>query len=854
MSIVAIGILVAFLTVVFLNIGGYFDYLISTWLYSIAKSLMWLCDFVQVLFRRLAGLDTTYYKDSNGVVQAQEDDILFSLLTSRTVQQTFLAMVLVGVCIIIIASVVQMIRVEYTTEGSKNNKATILGSALKGFSYFFIVPIAVTLGIMVSNYILKAVDNATGGAGSSTIAGSVFLSAASNANRVRNNDTEGYVTGLIAAIDNDGIVKFDATNGKFTGTHAEKENNVFGVTNISEARNRENAAAKIDNLFASGSSISLAGSSYHIEGLGDVSYGDVSMVKRYYNISDIDILILYVGLCICIVALFKAAFGMIMRIYQTIVLFIISPGIIGLWPLDNGKAFGSWRSKFIASVLSAYGVIVALNLYFVVAGALRNVYIFPDQFGYYTLNLTCQALFTIVGALMITNLSSTISSLIGADDGLKQGGDMAGKVVSGIGKGVGAVTMVATGGAALAGKLKGGINTIMDKKGWGKGGKDDHDFVNKQSNKDAYTQKKGQLTTLLQKQKDAAAGKGPALTKEETDQIASLQNDSAITEYETAQRNIQRRSVSRAKHTVNQARLTGIASSFFKNTGMGKSMNTMTAGLLPIFGGKVQGEVDKSIVNDPAVADDMQTRKEWMKNNPGSISTRLEALGGGHIADAILTGGKTSYSKRRADAAEGRARDIQNIKELSDKINFASDVQNTLARELTQTRDELKTAIQELVTALQTRDATKVKGAQAIFNNSLIKAENMGLDVSQFRKAGNYSAYTKRAEELGKLDTANLQFKEGTVYGDAVKTDGKLDDKSLGALEAAARKLQEAGQAIQTMSEKANAERQTYAEKEGKPEVAINALASSLKSNNAEVKNQNNEIVRLLQQMVNKIQ
>ncbi len=883
MSVVAIGMLIAFLTVIVLNMGGFLDFLLSSFLYNIAKPLMWLCDFVQVLFRRLAGLDTTYYKDANGVMQTQEDDILFSLLTSRTVQQTFLAMVLVGVCIIIIASVVQMIRVEYTTEGSKNNKSTILSSALKGISYFFIVPVAVTLGIMISNYILKAVDKATSYGGGNTIAGSVFIAAASGANRVRNDDHSSIVLGPIGAGNSTIVVNYDAASNTFNGPLGNFDKDLFGITGVSEQRNREMVAEKIDNMFASGSTLSaltgskVVASPYGLQvamnvvtaGVsggsiataavpGFVSYDNQALVTRYYNMADIDFLMLYMGLCICIVSLFKAAFGMIMRIYQAIVLFIISPGIIGIWPLDNGKAFGSWRSKFIASVISAYGVVIAFNLYFVVAGALRNVYIFPNYFGFWTLNLTCQALFTIVGAIMVNNLAGTISSLIGADDGLKQGGEMAGKVASGIGKGVATVAMVAGGVGALAGKVSGMSLAKMGKS-------------------EALGKARDTITTFEGKQSRLAELKGKKRkSKADKADIQQLENEIQQGQggYDAARKRVQDYQTSVARNKVLTGDSAAMFSTFARKTGMVKALNTMSADLLPIFGGKTGDEVKKAAAAKPGYSDDLAILTESMKNRPERPEKpNTDGMGKGEkakaygkwMASAAKHGIKEMFiepslrqsADRKKDEAKQRSLEIQGLAQTDDRRKFMAETSGVAKQAIDGIAQGILKAFQDIA-----KDGATAVNRQRL-SQVLVSADNAGVSVSGIRKAVSGA---KDDAELQKLATEwsadgklkkDLTWKANTVYADALKvgTDS-ADNATLGKWELVARELKKAGHAIETMAEKASKAQQDYAVKEGKPEVAITAMASSIKQSNSElantIKQSNDELKQLIKEMVNK--
>ncbi len=869
MAIIAVGIVVAFLVIILMNVGGFISQILGGVLYAIATPLMWLLDFVQVLFRKLAGLDTTYVKDTlTGKLVENNDDILFSILTNETVLETFMAMCIVGICLLMITSVVQMIRVEYTTEGSKNNKFTILSSALKGFSYFFIVPIATVLGILVSNAILKAVDAATSGAGASTIAGSVFVAAANDANRVRANNNVGLYADLLGGPLHDSVVHFD-------GTHFEDEfdEQHFSINDTGDVtRNRMNAADKIDAAFSQGSLLSILagggpkvmeitdGESSHIDDifiLGDVnanpyySYDNVFTVGRYYALNDINYLILYVGLCLCIVTLFKACFGMIMRIYTAIMLFIISPGVIGIWPLDGGKAFSSWRTKFVGSILSAYGVVVALNLYFVIAGALDNVALFSQEAlswgtngGAITvllwaiipgINATVRALFVIVGALMVSSMSSTISSLIGADDGLKQGGDMTGKVAGAIGKGVGVAAMgvgaaVKVGGAIggkigkIGGKIGGAINDKKDQKRTGridelkKKGKltpeEEKELKNLEKGHQKYLEKQAGGKDNFQKQKNDARIQEIDKQLENgglsVDQKKALEAERGdlVKDNETLNENIQKKTVKTAKRRATMQQLSALGGNFFKNSGLGKSLNTMSGGLIGAFGGDAWDKAGSAAAKkDDGYSEYKEIIDTMNKTKPGSDSKKK------------ATTTRDTFNKVQADRQH-----------YSDRAAITK----SMNEEIKINGDETNEILQQILRALKDGKKSEAEKLQLDFNKQAAKMGAMGV-------TGTDQWKSMVANMIKTGDTSAASGLQTSIKGAKIDTATMSDE----AINTMANKMIEMGaKGIQTFEKLANSAAHAYAEKSGKPEIAVSVMTKELEG-------QNEQIIKLLTQMVN---
>ena len=93
-------------------------------LYAISCLLLMLLDFIQSIFRKLAGLDTYYYEGvSDGF---EHEDILQRLLTTPEVLKAFGALIVVGIILLFIFTIIQFIRIEYTTEGAKNSKGNII--------------------------------------------------------------------------------------------------------------------------------------------------------------------------------------------------------------------------------------------------------------------------------------------------------------------------------------------------------------------------------------------------------------------------------------------------------------------------------------------------------------------------------------------------------------------------------------------------------------------------------------------------------------------------------------------------------------------------------------------------------
>lgn len=455
------------------------NFLFSGLFYSILNTFLKLTDFIQLLFKKLAGLDT-FYVDG---VSYENQDILSYIFASDIIVQTFISLVIVAVFLLGLFTFIQIIRVEYTTEGSKNSKGNIVSQSLKSLAMFIIVPVSCLIGVFFSNVLLRMLNTATAGSSTTTIGGLIFKSAAYDANYIRRSQDSGkafswggwewlYSIELVL-FDSSALVD-DVTTGPRTSTakivvvngeakfQNEYDYNAGGWdVNLSGYE----LANEIDNTFASGTKQD-SNNMY-------LSYSSPSIVGYYYNLTKIDYVIGIAAACMALVCLLKASFGMILRLYKATILFVVSPPIVAITPLDNGKAFQGWRQQFIGAVLSGYGTVVGLNLFFVVMGILMGIDLFSAtdtswMFPARWCNNITQLLFVLVGCFSLKNMTKLVSDLIGAEDAVASG-DAVAKQVGGLAKDAGKVAfgagMLGIGaGKGLVNRMKAGSINKKSKK------------------------------------------------------------------------------------------------------------------------------------------------------------------------------------------------------------------------------------------------------------------------------------------------------------------------------------------------------------------------------------------------------
>lgn len=202
----------------------------------------------------------------------------------------------------------------------------------------------------------------------------------------------------------------------FTGTNDTTRFNIAFLNGFSATQQRTSAfqirggALRIDYNFVNSNAPSLE-------------------LKIFYIPLRINYVILVFAACLMLTILGKAVWGLIQRIFDITLYFIILPGIASMMPLDNGSQFGKWKDNLIKKVFGAYGVMLGLNIFFILCPAIRNVsHLFTaDDLATLSegnilagvtpgfINSICEVLFTLVALTMIQTLPATISQFIGAN-------------------------------------------------------------------------------------------------------------------------------------------------------------------------------------------------------------------------------------------------------------------------------------------------------------------------------------------------------------------------------------------------------------------------------------------------------
>lgn len=172
-----------------------------------------------------------------------------------------------------------------------------------------------------------------------------------------------------------------------------------------------------------------------------------------WDLHSYNYLVAYLGGIIILFIIGLAALNLVERIIDLVFLYLVSPFVIAVSPLDEGNRLGIWKDLVISKLLSVAGMVICFYIYFLCLPIVDKIFVgdsFLVRLGY--------LLFAIGGALAARKGGLLISNLVGHNTALiegQQAGQTAQIVGTGFRAGLGIVTGLAGGALHLLGHKNG---------------------------------------------------------------------------------------------------------------------------------------------------------------------------------------------------------------------------------------------------------------------------------------------------------------------------------------------------------------------------------------------------------------
>jgi hypothetical protein len=396
------------------------------------------------------------------VINEEPTDLLTHFILSQQVKQIFYGIFLIAVILLVVFVLIAVIRSEYVNSENKKSKSVIIGKASQSFLIFLLMPFLLISGIMFTNTVMNSV----------------------------NSSMNNYVleTGEVTTIGGQILVT--------SGTYA-----YVGDESIRQ---------DIELKFLT----------------GEFDYFDTVLVKQYYSLKNMDYFIGIVSGIVIVVMFVMSAIMFIQRIFDIIFLYIISPISVSTIPLDEGNRFRIWKEMLIAKILSAYGIILSMNLFFIIMPQVQTITFFNDSFK----NGIMQILFLIGGAFAVTKANIVVAQLTGNKAGNNETAQMISNMrTAGNLTKIGFTTALTGAGVAL-----GGASFLKAKKQGGLSGGFKDAFKTKNSpllgsknelSKSSFIKKSARIATMpIGVMKDLVSGGGVGVGKSVGSKVKNIKS------------------------------------------------------------------------------------------------------------------------------------------------------------------------------------------------------------------------------------------------------------------------------------------------------------------------------------------
>lgn len=515
-------------------------------IYMIWTTIASIIDTIQIIYNMMVGTAEVVWQSTSDMGKAVDggvgalganmsgvtNNLVLDVFLSEYVLGALIKIVILSLFLLLIFTMIAIVKIEYSTPHDygdpKKHQATskrpIIEQALKALLSFILIPLCCIFGVIASGVLMQALDGATSPTNSTIISNKIFAISANGANRVRTDYNFYASLSDPEHVDEQGQVDewYDL------GNDATWNPNFKG-------KSQNELAEYIDNLFITGTSLQQAGvvanenGEYKFKGGGDVfanfyhnndfmsmnansffNTKNASQVFYFYDLHHFQWLIGFFSVFYMAGILIRITLGAAQRLFELAILFVLSPAILSMSPLDKGEAMKNWSKKFVSNVGMIYAPVVALNLYFILVAVLVQVdftssiglaiskgfgsggtEVMPTGLTAAFIQQIFNLFILIAGLKVCENSISWLGQLIGAEDIDDAGKNLRGSVSDTVKDNAAGKHLLDKGGKFKAGAMNLG-SAAMGKM---------HDAITDRKNAD--------LTTVMQMQNaDAKWGKG----------------------------------------------------------------------------------------------------------------------------------------------------------------------------------------------------------------------------------------------------------------------------------------------------------------------------------------------------------
>ncbi len=297
-------------------------------LFRLQRVLLWALDAVERVFRMFSGLDPVYVRNISSGVMEEKGSLLLAITGSPVVRTALLGMILASFALCILASIVATIRSVGEMGGNEERSRSVgkvMRTTANALFKLILIPLVSLAIVLLGDALLKSIETATG------------------MERVS-------VSNIIFTMSTLDAVREDVPDGDSAYYNSSTRTQALAAKNAKSAS--EVADFGLKDKYRKP----------YYEGTADRTF--LAEVLKTFDIRRVDY---FVGIGMTVLFLYLygiLAVNMIARIFDCVLLLLTEPFFAASMPLDEGKKFEQWQETFLGRLISGYGIIVGMNLYF----------------------------------------------------------------------------------------------------------------------------------------------------------------------------------------------------------------------------------------------------------------------------------------------------------------------------------------------------------------------------------------------------------------------------------------------------------------------------------------------------------
>lgn len=288
----------------------------SVQLYNMFSGVLKLIDYLETAFDVFIGIRDVTYTDTAG--NKITGSLLEVLLQQDTISTVFWALTLGALGLALILTIFGTAKSAFDLDFENRRPVSkVLAAMMKTFVQFFSVPFLVYFLVKLAGVILKSVTDILSFGTETTLGRIVFV-----------------IASLDAAKDE--AYNISTASGSIT----------LGTTSADIVRYPF---------------YSMGGNGVTIR-----DYGSIGTVMDYFNLADFDYLIGFIAAAFLLFTIGVCLIIFVQRIFELILLYIVSPYFVCMMPLDDGEKFSRWREMFIGKCFTGFGSAIGMRLYLMI--------------------------------------------------------------------------------------------------------------------------------------------------------------------------------------------------------------------------------------------------------------------------------------------------------------------------------------------------------------------------------------------------------------------------------------------------------------------------------------------------------